>query len=401
MDMCPPAGAFVETFTLSPVCAGQLDGLTFAVKDNIDVGGHRTSFGSPSWAKTHPAPIHNALCVDQILAAGATCLGKTVADEFTYSLDGESAFFGTPLNAKAPDRIPGGSSSGSASAVAAGLVDFALGTDSGGSIRVPASLCGVWGMRPSLHRISEAGVIPFMPSVSTVGALAANLDTLDRVMHTLLACGREPTVRANRLILLDDALALADKAVREAAVATVMRIGEKAGLQPERHRLADIVGWNFDLAASNAKALRNLQTLEFVNTVGDWIETAKPELGFVFTQAYGNVKAFDRNAALDSIALCERLFAAINRFLSAGAIVCFPTTPTAAPYKGSLNALPAVLDFYDRTMAITAFSGVGRLPELSAPILTADGCPVGLSMAAGHYQDEFLLEAAKQLLTED
>ena len=148
--------AFVETLSLKPFHMGTLDGLSFTVKDNIDIGRHKTSFGSPSWRKEHPAAIHNALCVDQLLGAGATCVGKVVADEFTYSLDGESQFFGTPLNAKAPERIPGGSSSGSASSVACGLADFSIGTDSAGSIRVPASFFGVWGMRPSLHRWSFA-----------------------------------------------------------------------------------------------------------------------------------------------------------------------------------------------------------------------------------------------------
>ncbi|WP_197673663.1 amidase family protein [Stappia sp. ES.058] len=99
-------------------------------------------------ADAHPAPVHNALCVDQLLASGARCVGKVVADEFTYSLDGESFYFGTPRNAKAPDRVPGGSSSGSAASVANGLADFSLCTDAGGSVRVPASLCGLWGMRP-------------------------------------------------------------------------------------------------------------------------------------------------------------------------------------------------------------------------------------------------------------
>lgn len=158
------SGAFVKTFTLEPYKKGALSDLTFAVKDNIDIANYKTSYGSPAWKEKHDAPTYNALCVDQLLESGATCLGKTVSDEFTYSLDGENYFFGTPINPIAPNRIPGGSSSGSASAVACGLVDFAIGTDSAGSIRVPASLCGVYGMRPTMHRISEAGVLPFVPN---------------------------------------------------------------------------------------------------------------------------------------------------------------------------------------------------------------------------------------------
>lgn len=392
------SGSFVETLSLKPFQTGALDGLTFTVKDNIDIGGHRTSFGSPSWREEHPAAIRNALCVEQLLAAGATCVGKVVADEFTYSLDGESQFFGTPLNAKAPNRIPGGSSSGSASSVACGLADFSLGTDSGGSIRVPASLCGVWGMRPSLHRISEAGVLPFMPSVSTVGAVAADFDILERAMRVLLRSGTERVAKLKRVVVLEDAFKLADKPVQEAAKSAIERMAKRTGIAFERVNFSDIVGRDMDLTACNETALRNLQTMEFENTVGDWIENHKPKLGVTFSMAYGNVKFFDRTKVIKSFDLCERIFEGISRFLKSGTVICFPTTPTIAPLKGSLNTMEAVLNFYDRTMAVTSFSGVGRLPEISAPLLSIGGCPVGLSVTASHYQDEFLLAAVRELL---
>jgi amidase len=255
-------------------------------------------------------------------------------------------------------------------------------------------------MRPSLHRISEAGVLPFMPSISTVGAVAAGLDILDRALRVLLRSGSEQTARLQRIFVLEDAFKLADKPIREAAERMVERISERAGHVPESVGFSDIVDRDMDLAACNTAALRDLQTLEFENTVGDWIENHKPELGFVFSMAYGNVKAFDRAKAIGAADLCERLFRGIGSFLQPGTIICFPTTPTVAPLKGSLNTMEAVLDFYDRTMAVTSFSGVGRLPEISAPLLTAEGCPVGLSIAAGHYQDEFLLDVARELRLE-
>lgn len=392
-------GAFVELLNIPPCKAGPLDGLSFTVKDNIDLAGHRTSFGSPSWQQMHPAAVHNALCVEQLLTAGATCVGKVVADELTYSLEGENPFWGTPLNPKAPDRMPGGSSSGSASSVACGLADFSLGTDSGGSIRVPASFCGVWGMRPSLHRISEAGVLPFMPGVSTVGVLAAQLAVLDRVMRVLLRSGDRRPVPPRRLVMLDDAFRLADAPVGEAAETAVVDLTRRAGVPLGRASLAQVTGRPLKLAACNERALRVLQTVEFMNTVGGWIESERPALGPTFTLAYGNVKAFDRTQAMEGIALCERLFESINSYLDPGTIVCYPTTPTVAPRKGSLTSLEQVTRFYDPTMAITAFAGVGRLPEISAPLLTIDGCPVGVSFAAGHYQDEALLTSVRAWLT--
>jgi len=393
-----PSCSLVERFSLLPTATGSLDGLSFTVKDNIDIADRKTSYGNPAWRDFHSAPKHNALCVDQLLAAGGRCNGKGVADEFTYSLEGESQSFGTPLNEKAPDRIPGGSSSGSAASVASGLADFSIGTDSGGSIRVPASFCGVWGMRPSLHRISEAGVIPFMPSVSTVGVLSARLDHLDKAIRVLLSSGKRQTVPLERIFFLTDVMENSDVTVRSEAYAMLEQICHRTGINPQPISFAQIVNRDIPLSDCNEKALRSLQTLEFQNTVGSWIENNKPETGFAFSKAYENVRHYDRVAALDSRDRCERFFEEIQAFITPGTVICFPTTPMVAPLKGTLNTQETVMEFYDRTMAITAFSGIGRLPEISAPLLNVNECPVGFSISAGNYQDEFLLSAVKEML---
>ena len=166
------SGAFIEKFTLPPTGDGPLAGLRFAVKDLIDVAGHRTGCGNPTWLATHPPAACRPCASSSCWPRAHRCEGKTITDEIAFSLLGENHFYGTPLNPAAPDRVPGGSSSGSASAVACGLVDFALGTDTGGSVRVPASNCGIWGLRPSHGLVSVAGVMPFAPTLDTVGVLA-------------------------------------------------------------------------------------------------------------------------------------------------------------------------------------------------------------------------------------
>lgn len=253
-------------------------------------------------------------------------------------------------------------------------------------------------MRPSLHRISEAGVLPFMPSVSTVGLLAARYHDLAQAMRILLRSGGAQPSPLQRIVVLTDALDVADQAVRDQVDIALEGISRRTGISPETVRFAEIAGDDVPLSDCNLKALRDLQTAEFQSTVGNWIETSKPELGFTFSMAYGNVQAFDRIATLESLARSERLFEAINAFLTPGTAICFPTTPVIAPLKGTLNNLDAVMDFYDRTMTITAFSGVARLPEISAPLMTVQSCPVGLSFAAAHYQDEFLLKAVEEML---
>ncbi|QOH80950.1 glutamyl-tRNA amidotransferase [Plesiomonas shigelloides] len=392
------SGAFSETFTLKPYASGSLDKFTFAVKDNIDIAQYKTSYGSPSWKEKHSVAFYNALCVEQLLGSGATCLGKTVSDEFTYSLDGENFFFGTPINPKAPERIPGGSSSGSASAVACGLVDFSIGTDSAGSIRVPASLSGVYGMRPTMHRISEAGVLPFVPSTSTVGAFANDIHVLAQVMKTLLKSEEISPEKIHNIYLLEDAFALCDDDVRNTIGEKIRTLLSGTDASITSITLSDIVGESMTLDTLNVSVLRPLQTFEFMNTVGNWLESTVSDKSPFFTMKYETVRHFDRKEVNNSLTLCEKMFNRIKSFIKKGDLIVFPTTPTTAPLKGSLQYMETAIDFYDRTMAITSFSGVGRLPEISIPLAEFDGAPVGLSIAAGFYQDEFLISAVSQLL---
>ncbi len=160
---------------------GPLADLSFAVKDLFDVAGSRTACGSPDRLRDDGAALTTAPSVLAALAAGATLLGKTHTDEVACGMFGTNPHFGTPINPRAPDRAPGGSSSGSASAVAAGLCDFALGSDTGGSVRVPASFCGIFGIRTTYGRISTAGIMAMAPSFDTVGWFATTAATLARV----------------------------------------------------------------------------------------------------------------------------------------------------------------------------------------------------------------------------
>ena len=174
---------------------GPLRGLKFAVKDIYDVAGHRTGFGNPDWLRTHGPAAQTAPVVQRLLDAGAHLVGKTHTDELTWSFTGENAHYGAPVNVNAPGRVTGGSSSGSASAVAAGVVDFAVGSDTGGSVRLPASFCGILGMRPTYGRIPLDGVCPLAPSFDTCGWFARDVGVFERVGRTLLR-DEAPTPRA-------------------------------------------------------------------------------------------------------------------------------------------------------------------------------------------------------------
>src|SRR5215469_7133838 len=188
---------------------GPLAGLTFAAKDLFDVAGHPTGGGNPDWARSNPVPTRHAWAVQRLLDAGATLIGKTITDEVSLGIVGENAFFGTPVNPRAPGRVPGGSSSGSAAAVAAGICDTALGTDTGGSVRVPASFCGLYGIRPTHGRLDVAGMLPQAPSSDTTGWFARDATTFARVSSVLFG-EQSPAMLQHRLIVANDAFAFAD-----------------------------------------------------------------------------------------------------------------------------------------------------------------------------------------------
>ncbi len=159
-------------FVVEPTASGTLSGLRFAAKDAFDVAGHSTGAGNPTWLATHPVPIQSSPVVAQLLAAGATLVGKVLTDELAYSLHGDNVHYGTPINSAALDCVPGGASH---------LVDFALGTDTGGSTRVPASYAGLWGLRTTHGLVPVQGLVPLHPSFDTVTWLAHDSATFERV----------------------------------------------------------------------------------------------------------------------------------------------------------------------------------------------------------------------------
>ena len=370
--------------------------VTFAVKDNIDVAGFKTSYGSKPWLNSHPPAVSHATCVEQILNAGASCIGKTSSDELTCSLDGESHFYGTPVNPTAPERIPGGSSSGSASAVACGLVDFAIGTDSAGSTRIPASHCGILGMRPTIHRISESGILPFAPSSSTVGVFAKNLTILEKVMTVLLASDstQQPV---NTIYLLEDAFSIADQEVNAALQDSISELRKKEGIKISSITLSDIIGEKTNLEFWQENIFGVIQCVEIWNAVGAWIEANQPEMGSRIQDAMNYFKQFDRSPLNNAFSLREKMFTKVAQFTKAGDLFCFPTAPMIAPIKKELDDSQKCMDYYQRTMSITSFAGIAHLPEISIPITKIRNAPLGLSLAAAHRQDEFLLSAVRKL----
>ena len=396
------SGAFVQLLQLEPTGSGSLDGLRFGVKDLFDLGGYVTGGGNPDWAKTHPPAAVNAVCVDQLLTAGATCIGKTVSDELAFSLDGENFFYGTPLNPQAPERVPGGSSSGSASAVACGLADFALGTDTGGSIRVPAGNCGLYGLRPSHGLISVAGVLPFAPTFDTVGILAASVGILTQVAASLLSLQIPAPAEVGTIHVLPETLALCDPEVRQVLAKPLRVMREFFGDNLIETSLREIDGEASDMGLTSwYEAFCILQWAEIWSSLGSWVEAVQPAFGPRTKNNFELTRSLDRRKIRPASRRREDYHHRLNAFLGPHDLLCLPTTPALAPIKGTLGddarSYQSQATYYPRALSLTSIAGIGRLPQVTLPLGNLEGIPVGLSLLAGYGRDAFLLQVASQV----
>ncbi len=366
---------------------GPLAGLTFAAKDLFDVAGHPTGGGNPDWARQHPVPTRHAWAVQRLLDAGATLIGKTITDEVSLGILGENPFDGTPLNPKAPERVPGGSSSGSASAVAQGLCDTALGTDTGGSVRVPASFCGLYGIRPTHGRLDLSGMMPQAPSSDTTGWFARDAETFARVSEALLG-EPIPTSPPQTLVVAMDAFGFADA---ETA----------AALQPMVRALSALIGYaREDLLAPPglstwARAQGTLQRSEAWLTFKDWIDRDNPRLQFTVARGLALASATPEADRQWAALVRGEARARLAWLVPPGAILCMPTTPFPALRKGlSLTALEPLRA---RISCLTVHGGLTGVPQVSLPGAHVDGLPVGLSILGAPGSDAALVAVAKAL----
>ena len=384
-----PLGAFCTHSR--PVSAGSgegpLKGLAFAVKDVFDIAGYKTGFGSPEWLATHEPATATASAVQRLLDAGARMVGKTLTDELAYSLTGENVHYGTPVNPAAPDRVPGGSSNGSASAVAGGLVDFALGTDCGGSVRLPASYCGIFGIRPTVDRVPLDGVIPFGPPFDVAGWFARDAGLLETVGRVLLGEPASPPPR--RLLRGVDVFQAVEDRVAAALEDAVARVEDAVAPAVDVSLAEGGLGHWFE-------TFRVVQGASIWSNLGGWVTETRPRLGA------GAKMRLDWAAGLDSraIAAARADHAAIRNRLDSvlddGDVLVIPTSPRAAPLKNTpLDDIE--IRFRNQAMHLLCIAGLGGLPQVSLPMATIDGLPLGLSLVGPRGADMQLLALARKL----
>ena len=372
---------------LAPTGSGPLDGVRVAVKDLFDVAGTVTGAGNPTLGAGRPA-TRDAAAVAALRRSGATVVAKTATDELAMGMFGVNSHYGTPPNPAAPSRVPGGSSSGSASMVAAGDADLGLGTDTGGSIRVPAAFCGLFGLRPTHGRVDAEGVRPMAPGFDTVGLLARDPSLLGAALGVLSTDRRPRQVRA--LVLCTDLVA----AATDACATRTMELAEAAasalGLELRRAPLCDT-----DLRA----VFWPLMSRELWQSNGAWATDGSPVLGdgiaeriaaaAQVTDAEVDVATAARQALLD------RLTGLLD-----DAVAVLPTTWGPPPRRDT--PLDRLLAWRDRNLSFVVGASLAGAPQLSLPAGTVDDgdgpAPIGVSLLGLPGDDELLIDTAAALV---
>lgn len=360
---------------------GPLTGLRFGVKDLFDVAGYPTGCGNPVKLAMSAPARRSAPAVEALLAAGAVFAGKTQTDELAWSMVGLNPYFGGTVNPRAPDRIAGGSSCGSAAAVAGGLVDIALGTDTGGSVRAPAAFCGIWGLRPTWDRIPLDGCMPLAPGFDTCGIFARSGADLLRTAE----------------VLLGDDLAVLGGDTPALAIDMMARLlpAAAAGLGPAAARLSEgETGVYVEAPEIFHDCFDTLQSREVVRSQGPWIEGDAPPLSPMVRARYDRARAVGEVEGVTAAETRERLTAALLARLGGRAALA-PAVHGAPPRRDSGQA--ELTAFAAEARVLLSVAGVCRLPQVVFPVaISADG-PLALSLIGPPGTDLALIRMASRL----
>lgn len=372
-----------EQLVVEPTASGRLSGKTFAVKDVYAIAGYASGAGNPDWLRTHGPSDAHAAVIQRLLGSGARLEGTTITDEIMYSINGENAHYGTPINPKAAGRIPGGSSSGSAVAVSAGLVDFALGTDTGGSVRVPSAYCGIYGIRPTHGAVDVDGLIPLAPSFDTVGWMANDAQTLLDVGYVLLEEQPKHAAPFSRILFATDLWELPDEPSKE-GLSYLLPMLRKLAAQQEEVVLAPegLRGW--------MDAFRCIQGIEIWEEHGEWIKRENPSFGPGIAERFQWVSGLKREDNAEAFVKREGIREKMDSLLSDDAVLIIPTVPAIASLLERSGA--EVEQRRMLTMEMSCVAGLSGLPQITVPVTGEGGCPIGLSFIGGRHQDIRLLE---------
>ncbi|MEM1155569.1 MAG: amidase family protein [Pseudomonadota bacterium] len=364
---------------------GALNGLCFAAKDNMDVMGAVTGAGNPYWSKTHSPAENHAPIVERLLAAGARLAGKTIQEEMAFSVIGNNPHYTVLENPVSPGHFLGGSSSGSAAVVTNRQVDFALGTDTAGSVRVPASNCGLFGIRPSYGALSAQGIVPLAPSFDVPGWIASNAQVFARVGEELLA--ELPEITLEQGALLAPVWADLPRDVVDHYQAALGRL--PVDLLTMRPGFPDWQ-WSLDEAA---EAFRVLQAREAWELFGEWAMRATPtELSQEIQDRVLAGRTLPPREINAAEVLRSRMCDDLEAVLAECGVLVMPTV--AMPPLPLTAATDAITAYRRRTIRFTCLTSLSGLPEITMPLIRHQGFCWGLSVIGPRHSDRGLLSLA-------
>src|SRR6478752_1932049 len=386
-----PVNALVPHTLKQPLAGsgkGPLAGRTFMVKDLFAIKGHKVSCGNPGWYAAASPAKETAPAIRRLLEAGATLTGITICDEFFYSVLGSNVHYGTPVNTRAPRHVTGGSSCGSAAAAAASMCDFALGSDTGGSIRVPAAFCGLYGLRPTHGRIDIAGMTPMAPSYDTAGFLASDAVLFREVGRVLLDSARVDAP-LRRLIIAQDMISRSEASIDAEVWNVLARIGRSL---PEPEHM-DVAGDEFE---DWRNAFRFIQGFEIQSTLMPFALAHADGLSPAIRERFEIASRVTRKEAKRGEDIRSEAKKRLHALAKPGTMIVMPTTPTLPPERDIPDGASTV-EFRAMTLGSTCLAGHAGLPQISISAGLAAGCPVGLSFIGWEGGDEALLDLAVRL----
>ncbi|XP_006297201.2 outer envelope protein 64, chloroplastic [Capsella rubella] len=411
-------GAFIDKLLLlpppqpaPPKAPHPLTGLTFALSDLFDITGYVTGFGHPDWVRTHEAASSTCPVVSTLVEGGATCVGKTVVDELAFSISGENKHYDSPTNPAAPARIPGGACSGAAVAVATKAVDFALGIDTVGGVRVPAGYCGVLGFKSSHGAISNTGIIPVSSSLDSVGWFAHDPSTLRRVGHVLLQLPFATQRNPRQIILADDCFQLLKIPVDRITQVVIKSAEKLFGRQLLKHqnlenhfetKVPSLKEFARTKADANTKVptlrllanvMQLLQRHEFLHNHGDWINTVTID-PVISSQVRENPELTSEE--IENLNLIRNeTRVAIGLLLKDDGILVVPTMPSVPPKLGSKEITSE--DYQNRASSLLSIASISGCCQVTVPLGHHEKCPVSVSFIARHGGDRFLLDTVQTM----
>lgn len=413
-------GAFIQRLQIlpppqpaPPKAPNPLTGLTFAVSDLFDIEGYVTGFGNPDWARTHEAASKTGSVVSAVVEGGATCVGKTIIDEMAFGITGENRHYGTPTNPAASDRVPGGSCSGAAVAVTANLVDFSLGMDAMGGVRLPAGFCNVIGFKSSQGAVSHAGIIPVSTSLDTVGCFARDPSVLRRVGYVMMQLQFTASRNPRQIVIADDCFELLKIPVDRVAQPVIRSTEKIFGRQVLRHenlgtylstKVPSLLAFSSDKMNGEAKVsslsvlayvMQILLRHEFKETHEEWMSSVKPEIDASIRAQLAEGHAIDKMEIQKLHAVRSEMRSALNSLLKDDAILVIPTFADPPPKVGKKDMSSEV--YLSRLFSLLSIASLSGCCQVTVPLGYHNRCPVSVSFIARHGGDRFLLDTVQSM----